>query len=64
MTEPFHLACSIGYGYTVDKTIIYAYLPQSLGKQNDFELELFGERKPIRLVNGPLYDPDNERLKA
>lgn len=58
------LASSAGYGYTVSKTIIYGYLPAGLTEENDFELEVFGERHPIVQVEGPFYDPQNERLKA
>lgn len=58
------LACSAGFGHTVSKTIIYGYLPTELAAQTAFELELFGERHAITRVDGPLYDPANDRLKA
>ncbi len=58
------LASSGGYGCTVGKTILYGYLSREFDKEEVFELELFGERYPIRRVEGPLYDPSNERLKA
>ena len=57
------LACSAGYGHTVGKTIIYGYLDQELLDQAGFELEVFGNRHPVVLVDGPLYDPTNIRLK-
>ena len=62
--ETVSLASSAGYGNTVGKTIILGYLPASLDGETDFELEVFGERHPIRRADGPLYDPANERLKA
>ncbi len=58
------LACSAGYGFTVSKTILYAYLPVGLEAETAFELEVFGERYPVTRVEGPLYDPENLRLKA
>ena len=57
-------ASSGGYGHFVGKTIIYGYLPIDMMDQSEFELELFGKRSPIHRVEGPLYDPKNERLKA
>ncbi len=58
------LASSGGQGYTLGKTILYGYLPRELASEEQFELELFGERHPIRRVESPLYDPTNLRLKA
>ncbi len=62
--ETVSLACSAGYGFTVEKTIIYAYLPADLEAETGFELEVFGERYPVTRAEGPLYDPDNLRLKS
>ncbi len=58
------LACSAGYGHTVGQTIIFGYLPVDLATQDEFELEVFGDRHTIRRVDGPLYDPTNTRLKS
>jgi 4-methylaminobutanoate oxidase (formaldehyde-forming) len=57
------LATSAGYGWTTNKTIFMGYLPADLTKTDGFEIEAFGERSPLRRVVGPLYDPQNERLK-
>ncbi len=57
------LVCSGGFGYTVGKTIVFGYLPTAIAAEDEFELELFGERHRIRRVHGPLYDPENVRLK-
>ena len=62
--ETVSRASSGGYGHFVGQTIIYGYLPVDMMDQTEFELELFGDRSPICRVDGPLYDPDNERLKA
>lgn len=62
--EVVSLASSVGYGTTVEQTIILGYLPTKLLQRVDFMLEAMGELHMIRKVKAPLYDPDNERLKA
>lgn len=63
-TEVVSLASSVGYGTTVQKTIILGYLAKEFWEQQEFELEAMGERYPIQRVEGILYDAKNERLKA
>ena len=58
------LATSAAFCYTVDKTILYGYLPAPLATETMFELEAFGERYPVRRVDGPQYDPEGMRLRA
>ncbi|MBL4766939.1 MAG: FAD-dependent oxidoreductase [Rhodobacteraceae bacterium] len=58
------LVSSAGFGFTVQKTIVYGYLPTDLAEQDAFELEAFGQRYTISRVNSPLYDPENRQLKA
>lgn len=58
------LASSVGFGTTVQKTIILGYLPKHLWDQTDFTLEAMSERYPITKVDASLYDAKNERLKA
>lgn len=58
------LASSAGFGHTIGKTIIYGYLEQADRGANAFEVEVFGDRYPVERVDGPLYDPENTRLKA
>lgn len=58
------LASSAGFGHTVGKTIVYGYLASDLVRETEFELEAFGERYALSRVEGPLYDPQNTRLKA
>jgi sarcosine dehydrogenase len=53
-----------GFGHTVGKPIVYAYLPAELAQESDFELEAFGEIVSLRRHDGPLYDPGMARLKA
>ncbi len=58
------LVTSEGFGHTVGKHILYSYLDRSLWEMRDFEVEVFGERHAVARVDGPLYDPGNERLKS
>ncbi len=58
------LATSAGFGETVGKTIVYGYLDRDGLDPAAFEIEVFGDRHPIRPAASPLYDPDNLRLKS
>lgn len=62
--ETVSLATSAGFGHTVGKTIIFGYLDAALWDRASFEIEVFGDRHSIEQVDGPLYDRQNERLKA
>jgi 4-methylaminobutanoate oxidase (formaldehyde-forming) len=54
-----------GFGYSVDKSIVYAYLPVDYTKPGtELEIEFFGERVLAVVVRSPLYDPKGERIKA
>jgi 4-methylaminobutanoate oxidase (formaldehyde-forming) len=58
------LVSSGGFGTTVGKTVLYGYLPRELAAESDFDVAAFGEHYRAARVAGPLYDPENERLKA
>lgn len=58
------LATSVGYGHTVQKTILRGYLEKAHWETRDFMLEVFGDRHPITQVDGPIYDPENAALKG
>ena len=48
---------------SVKAVIAFSYLPVELGVAcTELEVELLGERRPARVVEQPLYDPQNERL--
>lgn len=54
-----------GYGYTVKKNILYAYLPIDLAKTgNRFELDLIEGRRYGEVTATVLFDPKGERLRA
>jgi 4-methylaminobutanoate oxidase (formaldehyde-forming) len=48
----------------VGQTILRGYLDKAHWAQTEFQLEVFGERHAIKRVEGPLYDPQNTRLKG
>jgi glycine cleavage system T protein len=52
-----------GYGYTVERSIAYAYLPDPAVGQ-PVEVEIFGRQVPGVVAAEPLYDPKGERLRA
>jgi 4-methylaminobutanoate oxidase (formaldehyde-forming) len=62
--EVVGVTTSGNFGYTIGKSIAYAYLPAALARGSEFEIESFGATSPARRHDGPLYDPKNERLKA
>jgi len=54
-----------GYGYSVGKSIIYAYLPIEFAKLGtELEVEFFGEQVGAIVVQSPLWDPKGERIRA
>ena len=61
---PVSLVTSSGFGHSVGRMIMHAYLPRALCDRSDFEIEVFGQRHGISRVDGPLYDPENLRLKS
>jgi 4-methylaminobutanoate oxidase (formaldehyde-forming) len=53
-----------GYGYTVARSIAYAYLPAGHGVGTDVAVEIFGEWVPGTIADEPLYDPKGERIRV
>lgn len=54
-----------GYGYSVGKSIVYAYLPVDYTKAGtELEIELFGETIAAVVEASPLFDPSGERIRA
>jgi glycine cleavage system aminomethyltransferase T/glycine/D-amino acid oxidase-like deaminating enzyme len=53
-----------GYGYTVARSIAYAYLPAAHGVGTAVEVEIFGEWVPGVVAEEPLFDPRGERIRA
>jgi 4-methylaminobutanoate oxidase (formaldehyde-forming) len=53
-----------GYGYTVRRSIAYAYLPAEHGVGTEVAVEIFGEWVPGLVAEEPLFDPAGERIRA
>ena len=54
-----------GYGFTVGKSIAYAYLPterSAIGTRG--EVEIFGEWIGFEVAREPVYDPDGSRIRS
>jgi dimethylglycine dehydrogenase len=59
------LTTSGGYGYSVGKSLGFGYVPPDLSVTGgELEISLLGERRAARILEGPAYDPQNERLRA
>ncbi|MEK6752085.1 MAG: FAD-dependent oxidoreductase [Chloroflexota bacterium] len=54
-----------GYGFTLKKNILYAYLPTDLAKQgNRFLIDLIEGRREAEVTASVLFDPKGERARA
>ena len=59
------LTTSGGYGHRVGQSLFFACVPpEYAGAGAEFEIELQGVRRAARVLGGPVYDPDNLRMKA
>ena len=62
---PVGRVTSGGYGYTVERSIAYAYLPAADAVPGrEVEVESFGERVAAEVAAEPLLDPNSERVRA
>ena len=52
-----------GYGYTVQRSIAYAYLPTSVEVGTAVEVDIFGRWVEGDVVDDPLFDPRGERVR-
>jgi len=53
-----------GVGYTVERSIAYAYLPPEAGIGTRGDIDVFGEWVGFEVVREPLYDPAGERIRS
>lgn len=54
-----------GYGYTVERSIAYAYVPAGSAQPGQpVEVEIFGEWVAGEVAAEPLYDPAGERIRS
>jgi len=54
-----------GYGYTVGRSIAYAYLPpEHADPGTAAAVEIFGRWVEAEVAREPLFDPRGERIRA
>ncbi|HJS71081.1 MAG TPA: glycine cleavage T C-terminal barrel domain-containing protein [Gaiellaceae bacterium] len=54
-----------GYGYSVERSIAYAYVPAGSAEAGrEVQVEIFGEWVPGTIAEEPLWDPAGERIRA
>ena len=53
-----------GYGYTVERSIAYAYLPAEHEVGTNVEVEIFGQWVFGEVAAEPLFDPSGERVRT
>ena len=53
-----------GYGYTVKRSIAYAYVPAAHGEGTAVEIDVFGEWVRGEIAHEPLFDPESARVRA
>jgi dimethylglycine dehydrogenase len=59
------MTSSGGYGHRVDKSVALGYVPPDLAIPGTrLEVEVLGQKLVAEVVNMPLYDPNNEKMKA
>jgi heterotetrameric sarcosine oxidase gamma subunit len=69
--EPVRLAGEVvgqvtsgGYGYTVARSIAYAYLPAQTPEGAELEVQVDGEWQRAAVAASPLHDPTGARIRA
>jgi 4-methylaminobutanoate oxidase (formaldehyde-forming) len=53
-----------GYGYTVERSIAYGYLPADVEIGAAVEIDIFGRWVAGEVTREPLFDPKGERVRA
>ncbi|HWD10919.1 MAG TPA: glycine cleavage T C-terminal barrel domain-containing protein, partial [Solirubrobacteraceae bacterium] len=53
-----------GYGYTVERSIAYAYLPAEVEPGAAVEVDIFGAWVAGEVMREPLFDPRGERVRG
>jgi glycine cleavage system T protein len=54
-----------GFGYSVMKSLVYAYVPIEYSKVGTkLTIEFFGQRMAVEVIPAPVWDPKGERIRA
>jgi glycine cleavage system aminomethyltransferase T len=69
--EPVRLAGEVvgqvtsgGYGYTVARSVAYAYLPAGTPEGTELDVQVDGTWERAAVAASPLYDPKGERIRG
>lgn len=63
--SPAGYVTSAGYGYSIGRSIAYAWLPPALAEAGQrVEIEYFGRRYGAAVAEEPLFDPAMKRMKG
>lgn len=63
--QPRGFVTSTAYGYSVGKSIAYAWLPEETATQGaSVEIEYFAQRHPATVSTDPLFDRDMTRMRS
>ncbi|MEP6638599.1 MAG: FAD-dependent oxidoreductase, partial [Chloroflexota bacterium] len=55
---------SVAYGFSVERTIGYVYLPSGVGEGEGLEIDVFDARVPATVAPDVLVDPTGERMRG
>ena len=59
------LTTSGGYGFTVEKSLAFAYVDAAHAEPGtELSVLILGESRTARVLDGPVFDPKNETLRA
>jgi glycine cleavage system aminomethyltransferase T/glycine/D-amino acid oxidase-like deaminating enzyme len=53
-----------GFGYTIERSIAYGYLPPACQPGSEAEVQVFNRWVPATVASEPLYDPSGERIRS
>ena len=53
-----------GYGFAVERSIAYGYLPPDVPIGTRGEIDVFGDWVGFEVMREPLWDPKGERIRA
>ena len=63
--EAVGLTTSGGWGYTVQKSLAFAYVPeQHAAVGTELAVMILGELRPAVVLDGPVFDPSNTHLRG
>ena len=63
--EAVGLTTSGGYGFTIDKSLAFAFVSENAASPGtELTVLILGEERTARVLDGPAWDPDNEHLRG